>query len=207
MASAVRNQRWESATDLEERRTAIMRTLGEILRERHLSSLKMQDIADGLGMTKGNLYYYFRNKQDLLFHCHMKCMEQSLAALSEVADMAGSPTERLRLLLVKHVRSITDESYSAVLLTDLESLSAQQRRRYVALRDKFEKGVRSLIEEGVAIGEFAVTDVTTVGFAILGAINWISKWYNPKGPRNAGQIADVFADLFIRGLLPLRVQA
>jgi len=185
---------------IEERRDEILRTLAAFLRERHLSALKMQDIADRLGMTKGNLYYYFKSKHDILFHCHMKAMEHSLAALDEVLAMPLSPGDKLHTLLVRHIRSITDEAYGAVLLTDLENLTRPQRRRYVALRDRFEMGVRSLIEEGIAQGEFADQDVNLAGFAILGAVNWISKWYNARGPRTAQEVAVAFADFFRRGL-------
>jgi AcrR family transcriptional regulator len=200
MSGQARRQRWDLATNAQERRDEILRTLGEFLRERHLSSLKMQDIADRLGMTKGNLYYYFKSKHDILFHCHMKSMERSLAALDEVQLMAGAPSERLYTLLVRHIRNITDEAYSAVLLTDLESLTKSQRRQYVALRDRFEHGVRAIISEGIESGEFSAQDVNLAGFAVLGAINWISKWYKAKGTRSAQEIAESFANLFLRGL-------
>ena len=200
MSEKTRALRWDLGLSVEERRDEILRTLAAFLRERHLSALKMQDIADRLGMTKGNLYYYFKSKHDILFHCHMKAMEHSLGALAETQAMVGSPGEKLHALLVRHIRSITDEAYGAVLLTDLESLSKPQRRRYVVLRDKFEQGVRSLIEEGIAIGEFRDQDVNLAGFAILGAVNWISKWYKARGPRTAQEVAVAFADFFRRGL-------
>jgi len=200
MSEPARKQRWDLGMSVEERRDEILRTLGEFLRERHLSSLKMQDIADRLGMTKGNLYYYFKSKHDILFHCHMKAMERSLAALDDIHRMTAPPGKKLHTLLVRHIRSITDDAYGAVLLTDLDSLMRSQRRRYVALRDRFEQGVRSLIEEGIAQGEFVEQDVSLVGFAILGAINWISRWYKIRGPRTAQEVAETFAGFFCRGL-------
>jgi AcrR family transcriptional regulator len=200
MSEPARKQRWDLGMSVEQRRDEILRTLGEFLRERHLSSLKMQDIADRLGMTKGNLYYYFKSKHDILFHCHMKAMEHSLAALDEVRVMAAPPIEKLRTLLIRHIRSITDEAYGAVVLTDLDGLTRSQRRRYITLRDRFEQGVRTMIEDGVAQGDFVAQDINLVGFAILGAINWISRWYKARGPRTAQEVAEAFADFFCRGL-------
>jgi AcrR family transcriptional regulator len=193
-------KRWDASGDFEERRTEILRSLGEVLRERHISALRMQDIADRLGLTKGNLYYYFKSKQDLLFHCHMRSMEGSLAALAQVQAMDGSAADRVRALLMMHIRNILDESYGAVLLTDLENLSRPQRRDYIPLRDKFEHGLRDLIQAGMQAGEFPERNVTTIGFAILGGINWMCKWYNPKGPETSEQIAAAFADFYVDGL-------
>lgn len=191
---------WTRRASVEERRREIFRSLGVALRERGLASVSMRDIADRLGITKGILYYYFENKQDLLYRCHLACMRLSLEALERAGRSDAGPAERLRTVLREHIRAITDEVYGAVLLTDLESLTPAQRRRYVSMRDRFERGVRALIGEGVTRGEFRKVDPRLAGFAILGAINWIPKWYDPRGELSAAEIADAFADFLVEGL-------
>jgi AcrR family transcriptional regulator len=160
----------------------------------------MREIAERLGMTKGNLYYYFRDKQDLLYRCHLRCMRLSLAALREVGKSPDPPGARLHRLLAQHIRAITDEVYGTVILTDLESLTPAQRRQYVRMRDHFERGVRAVIREGVTKGEFRKVDPRLAGFAVLGAINWIPKWYTPQGELSAAAIAEAFADFFVAAL-------
>jgi AcrR family transcriptional regulator len=184
------------------RRDAILRSVGNVLRDSRLSSLTMQDIAVELGITKGNLYYYFKDKQDILYQCHMRCMDISLAALREVRDEDGSIEQKLRMLLVRHIGGIVDDGFGGVLLTDLDNLSAAQRKRYVAKRDEFEAGVRQLIEAGVRSGEFQCADIKLASLAMLGAINWIPKWYRPDGPLSSAEIADGLADFLMRSLQP-----
>lgn len=193
---------WDARRSVDERRDEILRSLAAILRERRLSSLKMQDIADRLGLVKGNLYYYFKSKQDILYHCHVKCMQASLEALEDAERASGSAGKRLHELLRRHVHAIAEDPYGGVLLADLDTLAAAQRRRYVTMRDRFERGVRQLIEAGMRSGEFRAADARLAGFAILGAINWIPKWYRPEGELSAAQIADGFADQFLRSLKP-----
>ena len=79
--------RWDMRASVDERRDQILRSLASFVRDRRLASLTMRDIADRLGLVKGNLYYYFKNKQDILYHCHVKCIAISLAALDEVSAM------------------------------------------------------------------------------------------------------------------------
>ncbi len=62
------------------RREAILPNVANVLRNSRLSSLTIQQIAYELGMTKGNLYYYFKDKQNILFHCHIRSAEISLCA-------------------------------------------------------------------------------------------------------------------------------
>ena len=113
------------------------------------------------------------------------------------ADPRG---RRRRRLLPRHIRAIPDEVYGAVLLTDLESLTPLQRRRYVAMRDRFERGVRQLIREGMRRREFRKLDARLARFAILGAINWIPKWYDPRGALSSAEIAEAFADFLVTAL-------
>ncbi len=194
------HSRWTLDLSMDERRLEILRSLGEVLRERHPSSLTMEAIADRLGMTKGNLYYYFRNKQDLLYQCHVKATEDSLRLLDEASTTGRSARTRLHALISSLVLAVVHDSYGAVMTTDLDRLSRTQRRHYVSLRDRFEQGVRELVREGVARGEFHVRDVKLASFVMLGAINSIGTWYDAGGPSTAEEIARHFADFLIGGL-------
>ena len=200
MTSPSHGPRWDVDLTEDERRAEIIRSLTDILRERQLSALTMQDIADRLGMAKGNLYNYFKNKQELLYQCHVTAMEGSFSILDEARKAHASSAERLRTLMVGLANSVTRDPYGAVLTTDLDSLTVQQRRRYVSLRDRFDDGVRAIVQEGIDRGEFAAADVKLTCFAMLGAVNWVSRWYKPSGPATPDQIGEGFADLFVRAL-------
>lgn len=184
----------------EGRRDAIVRSAAAVLRRRRSGTLRMAQVAEHVGLVKGNIYYYFKDRQELIFHCHVRCTEMSLAALEEIAPRRASAEERLRELLRRHIGIIIASDYGGALLADIGELTAAQRRRHVALRDRFEAGVRGLIEEGVARKEFRPTNAPLAGFAILGAINWMPKWHRPDGSLPAGEIADGFVEFFLRGL-------
>jgi len=192
--------RWDRSASVDERRNEILRSLSQRLRKTKLSKLNVDDIAKDLNLVRGNIYYYFKNKNDIFFHCHMKCMESSLAALDHVAEMEGSPEERLTALLRRHIDVFTSGPFGGILLADISELSSDQRAEYVKLRDRFEQGVRNLITEGIRKGQFRVQDVNLAGFAILGAINWIPKWYDDDGPLSAEAVAAGMADVLVRGL-------
>jgi AcrR family transcriptional regulator len=193
--------RWGGVPSLKDhRREAILRSVANVLRNSRFSTLTIQDIADELGMTKGNLYYYFKDKREILYYCHMRSMDISLLALNEALQSTGSPADKLRILLTHHIRAIVDEGFGGILQTDLENLDPDQRRSYVRKRDELEQGVRHLIEDGIRMGQFTCPNIKLTGFAILGAINWIPKWYRPGGPFDPQQIAEQMTEYFVRGL-------
>ena len=193
--------RWNGVpSPKDDRREAILRSVANVLRNSRLSSLTIKQVADELGMTKGNLYYYFKDKQEILYHCHMRSVENSLRALSDALALGQTPSEKLRILLVRHIRAIIDDGFGSILQTDLENIRPSQRKQYIAKRDELERGVRRLIEDAMRAGEFVSADVKLIGFAILGGINWIPKWYRPSGPFTSAEISEQMADYYLRGL-------
>ena len=201
MKTNARTTEWGSRGDTDNRRDVILRGLNSVLREHSRpQSFRMQDLADHLGVVKGNLYYYFKSKQDLMYHCRINCLQQSLEALAQVAAKESPASNKLYQLMKAHILVLIEGQYSAVLLLDMGNISAARRRKYVALRDEFEAGMRRLIEEGISAGEFPKQDVRMASFAILGAINWIPKWYRVGGPSSASDIAEYQADFFVGAL-------
>jgi AcrR family transcriptional regulator len=184
------------------RQEAILRSVANVLRNSRLSSLTIQDVADELGMTKGSLYYYFKDKQDILFQCHMRSMAISLQALEKATAEGRTPSESLRILLIGHIRGILDAGFGSILQTDLENFRPEQRKTYIRKRDELERGVRNMIEDGIRAGEFECPNVKLAGFVILGAINWIPKWYRAEGAFSAEMIAEQMVDYFMHGLRP-----
>ena len=80
-------------------------------------------------------------------------------------------------------------------------LRAHLHQWLVAKRDRYERGVRQLIEAGMCSGEFIWGDSALAARALLGALNWSAHWFNPEGPMTAAEIAEGFSDYLIRGLL------
>src|SRR6185295_6833252 len=158
-------------------------------------------IARALHMTKGNLYYYFRNKEEILFFCHDYSLDILLRVLRAVEKEGGPPDTRLRKLLVAFVHMIIDELHGTALTMDLQALSPRALRRIIAKRDRFDRGIRRVLQEGMDAGVFRRGDAKLRTFAILGAVNWISRWFDPRGTAASEEIGQAFADHLLRGLL------
>src|SRR5262245_38626913 len=151
-------------------------------------------------MKKGNLYYYYRNKEEILLACHQYSLDRLLALLETVEQSDVAPDEKLRRLIVSFVHTILDELHGTALFLDLEALTVPHRKQVIARRDRFDHGMRRVIEDGVRSGAFGDIDAKLLSFAILGAVNWIPRWYQPDGPASSQEIADRFADYLVGGL-------
>jgi hypothetical protein len=113
----------------------------------------------------------------------------------------ASADEKLRSLVVAAVHLILDELHGTALLLDLGALSSSHLKAVITRRDQFDRGMRQVIEEGIQAGTFERCDTKLLAFAILGAVNWIPRWFRPDGPASSREIGDRFATYLVGGLM------
>lgn len=183
------------------RRLEILRAAGKAFREQGFAETGMRDIAEAAALSPANLYNYFQGKQEILFFCQDNSLDLLIVALEKARKRRVSAAEKLRHVIVSHLRCVLDEveGSAAHLLTS--ALPPNLQRSLIAKRDRYEGGVRQLIAAGSRSGEFVDCDPTLAACAMLGALNWSVRWFSPEGRLTAAEIADGFADYLIRGLL------
>lgn len=181
-------------------RVDILKSAAKAFRKLGYHGATVEQIAAALQMKKGNLYYYFKNKEEILFACHQYSLDRLVLLLEDVQRNPAPADRRLRALIVAFVHTILDELHGTALFLDLEALSPPHLRAVVVRRDRFERGVREVLEAGMADGTFGRGDAKLLAFALFGAVNWIPRWFSPNGPATSQEIADRFADYLIAGL-------
>ena len=74
-----------------ERKRHILDAASKSFREKGFHATGMRDVAARAGMTVGNLYYYFENKEELLSFCQ----DETLGRLDDlVGEIAGVASQR-----------------------------------------------------------------------------------------------------------------
>jgi TetR/AcrR family transcriptional regulator, cholesterol catabolism regulator len=190
------------------KRLEILKSAAAAFRHRGYYGASVDEIARALHMTKGNLYYYFQDKEEILFACHQYALDLLLKVLERVEGRSYPPEEKLRRLIVAFVHTMIDELGGTSLTLDLQALAAPRLKTIIAKRDRFDQGIRQIITEGIETGVFRQADPKLLTFAILGSINWIPYWFDPSGGATSVEIAEEFAEYLIAGLLnPKRLRA
>ena len=181
------------------RRRQILRAALKAFRRKGYHATTLEDIALDLGVRKAALYHYFPDKDAILYACH----RESLAELERIlagARAQETAAEQLAHLIREHVRVMTDTLEGSPLAFEVTALSAERQRAVIAGRDRYERALRRVIARGVEQREFRHVNPKTAAFAILGAINWIARWYRPEGSLGTDELGREFADHLIGGL-------
>jgi len=182
-----------------------MRAAARVFRQHGFAGAGMRDIGIAADLSPGNLYHYFRGKDELLFFCQDRAVDRLLRALREARRGRGPLPTRLRELAAAHVLCLLDEVEGSAAHLEVNALPPRLRTRIVAKRDAYERGVRALVSAGVRAGTLRARDPIVATRAFLGALNWTAQWFRPEGPQSGQQVADCVADYAVAGLLnPIR---
>lgn len=173
------------------KRRAVIRSAGAVFRRRGYHNASMTEIAKSLGLTKAALYYYVKNKEEVLYACHGMAYDAMDEVLKNKRSQEQSHLDFLEVLYFDFVTLLTRDGLS--LLTDVDSLSGEWRADVLKRRAKIERQITKIVKAGMADGSIRKADPRLTVFFFMGALNWLNAWYEPGGRVEGAEIASHFA--------------
>jgi len=193
---------------LREQKTArkkeeIIQAAVSVFMDKGYTGTTMEDVAANLLMTKGSVYYYFKDKQELLYQSQKMLLEKSIENIEVIKQAQDLPViERLRKSMIVHIKYLISERSGFETMVDPERYFTEtQVEKIIKLRNNYEKNFDQLITEGIERNIFASLDIKIVRNIILGAMNWVIQWYSPKGEKDAMEVAELITDYLLRILI------
>ncbi|MET8677436.1 TetR/AcrR family transcriptional regulator [Streptomyces sp. NPDC004647] len=167
--------------------------------ERGYHATTTRDIAGRAGMSPAALYIHYKTKEELLFQISSVGHRLSLGILQEAAAGEGTPAERLATAVRSFVRWHAQRHTTArVVQYELGALGEEHYAEIVALRREVDRTVRSIIQDGVATGDFDVPDIPGTTLAVLSLCIDVARWFTADGRRTPDEVGELYADLVLR---------
>ena len=198
---------WKKAPDRRSERNlkqeAVLAAAARVFAERGYHRASLDEVAQILNVTKPTLYYYFKNKEAMLFAC-IKHGLDTLEAAGEAMPDAEETTGMDRLVAyLKRYAGIneTDFGRCAVRISDAE-LSDTSRKKVRRLKTEIDRKLRELISNGIADGSIAPSDPKITAFALAGALNSIGHWHQRDTELAGQKMIEEYVALLVNGLAP-----
>ena len=182
------------------RREELLRVSAKLFREKGFDGTSIRDISAAAGMHSGSPFYHFKTKQDILVAVMEQGLAEGLRKTEEVMALSLPPEQKLMRLIRTQLGTILEEGsdFIPVLLYDWRSLNAANRRRIVALKDRYDALWQQVIDDLKRAGQMP-GDAQLVRLLILGAVNWTGTWYRTGGRLSLDEVAEGCARLFLQG--------
>lgn len=182
------------------RREELLRVSAKLFREKGFDGTTIRDISSAAGMHSGSPFYHFKTKQDILVAVMEQGLAEGLRKTEEVMALGLAPEQKLTRLIRAQLGTILEDGsdFIPVLLYDWRSLTAANRRRIVALKDRYDALWQQVIDDLQRAGHMP-GDAQLVRLLILGAVNWAGTWYREGGRLALDEVAEGAARLFLQG--------
>ena len=182
------------------RRDELLRASARLFREKGFDGTTIRDISSAAGMHSGSPFYHFKTKQDILVAVMEQGLAEGLRKTEEVMALPLPPDQKLLRLIRAHLGTILEEGsdFIPVLLYDWRSVTPANRRRIVALKDRYDAMWQQVIDELTRAGNMP-GDAQLMRLLILGAVNWTGTWYRTGGRLSLDEVAEGCARLFLQG--------
>ena len=182
------------------KRDAVLRAAAQLFNEFGYHDTSLAMVAKRLHVTKPTLYYYIQNKEEILFECVRLGLELLRSAIADAAASGGTALDKLKAAMHEYALIVTRDFGMCLIRVGEDPLSPAGRRKLRGLKAELDHEFRALIEQGIAEGSLAPCDPKLAAFTLAGALSWIGRWYDPRGPLSAEAVARESTAMLMNGL-------
>src|SRR4051812_1360729 len=145
-------RRPESRDKVLEKKREILDAASRVFRRRGLQATGMRDIAAELGMAVGNLYYYFKDKEELLAFVQEDALAGLLEIAARVRETGLRADARLFRMIEEHVVRLNEGTPGSLAHLEVEALGETPRRGVGERRGGDGRALPGTLKEGSVAG-------------------------------------------------------
>jgi AcrR family transcriptional regulator len=190
-----------------EQRALILAKAAEVFALSGFNGTSITDIANHLGVSQSNIYYYFGTKEEIFLELVRQGNEYNVTGAEAIAAKSGSTADRISQV-IELLASSYEKQYpflNIYVQEDarwLSSSGTELQEFFLDSARRFENAVLAIVAEGIRDGEFkADLDARMVTYTILGAVNWMHRWYRPGGELTGAEVGEAMSGILLRGVV------
>lgn len=186
---AVRNQKLEF----------IIRAASDLFNKNGYEATSLDEVAARLSISKPSIYYYFKNKSELLLGCYERTLDICENLLEHAQKLEGSGLDRLSYFIENLIVLHCSNSAIAV-VGDVDALPEVAKKEIRGRSRALTEGLEALAIMGAKDGSIRPDLAPIITRFIMGGVNWIPKWYRDEGKLAPQEIAKAYLSFLINGI-------
>lgn len=202
--TAMPEQISRTAAKFTRKRLAVLRGAARVFARLGFHRASLADVGTELDLTAAAIYYYVSSKDEMLYQCGQVALEQLNAALKEAWDSGADGLDSLRVFFRQYAQIVCDDFGRCLVLTNADDLPAEFRDGALAGRRALDGQVREMVRRGMADGSLRTVNPHALSSMLFGSLNSLTRWWTPDGPLQPAQVADLYLDMLVQGITPVR---
>lgn len=190
-----------SDTRFELQKGRMLRAAAKCFNEKGYSGSSLKDVANILGLTDAALYYYVKNKEELVYLCYLRAGDVGRESMDRAIADGANGLDIVRRYLRYHLEVMTGERGPIAIMSEIPSLRPDHREEVLEISRVHGARFESVLRQGIDDGSITHCDVRMTGNAIMGALNWVPKWFRGDAAV-ASNVVEEFPQILSVGLEP-----
>jgi AcrR family transcriptional regulator len=161
----------------------ILGSAASLFAEKSFGLASIREIAARAGISFPRIYYYLRNKEELLYLVAKRGLERSISSYEKLSANVTDPAEKLRLLIENHFSSSTSSPAEAkVLIQETSQLSEPYLSEIRAMERQYTETCRTLLTEMARANgkELSRARSRILVSLLFGTLNSMGNWFDPE---------------------------
>jgi len=208
MQCPIKNKRWERRK--EARPQELLAAALDLFVERGFAATRLDDVASRAGVSKGTLYLYFTNKEEL-FKAVVR--ENMLPMIDEAEDMIaqhqGDSASLFQEIMLGWWERVGNSKISGIpklIMAESGNFPEVARFYYEEVGSRVNGMILRMLELGIARGEFRPIDARQALPVVVAPMVMLMLWNQSFGACHMEQLSPqdylrAYIDIYLRGLL------
>jgi AcrR family transcriptional regulator len=182
------------------RKDQIIEIATDLFKSKGFSGTSMRDLANTVGLEVSSLYSHLNSKEEILQLICFAMANKFLQNIDTTLAMENCSNEEILSLTIQGHASIITEDINAtsVFWHEWKYMQEPWLSDFSKMQIEYESKFRSILENGVADGEFCINDISFTTMAILSSLNGLQKWRTYS--QSPEELGSSFAQIFISGI-------
>jgi AcrR family transcriptional regulator len=184
------------------RKDEIIRLASQLIKEKGYSAVSMRDIAQGMGIKAASLYNHIEGKQEILSVLVLELARKFTSGMEEVLQEELSPLQKIEKIIQLHIDITVNYSEAlAALNNDWMHLEGKDLKEFVQMREDYEENFRSIIKDGIKMGQLRPHHPEVILFSILSTLRTLYLWYQKRGKLDVNVLKKDMTAVLLRGIV------
>lgn len=179
----------------------ILSAAGKLFGELGVAATTMSRLATEVGLGQSSLYYYFRNREEVLAALVARANVVPLALADEVVAAPVSVPAKLHRFVRGDVEALCALPFD---INEVHRAAARDRERFATYwdeRTRLERRLAGLVRRGIADGDLRQVDSRLTASTIMANDEGVQNWFRLGGRHRPADVGHYLADLTVAGLL------
>jgi len=184
------------------KKESILKAATKLFAAQGFERAPVRKIAEKVDLSVPGMFHYFSSKEDILNEIMIGFIDEGYEKLKKINNEDMGPVEKVEGFCKFYVDHYAgNQELLNILVSEWKYLSREHRQEFFDKQRVYVETLKKLFGDLAKEGRLKSIDPSILTLMFFGMVLWTYNWYDPKGKLGLEELAGIFSEVFLRGVL------